>query len=275
MGSGTLASAGFKVDRAKEHLSSLKEAVKAFLDTAPYKIGTKREPHSRKLIYYMASLEPVPWRVSALAGDVLNNLRSALDHLAFQLFFAGTGKPGDSFKHVYFPIADDAAKFKAKSPRQVRGMGTVAMNAIGALEPYKGGKGHQFWLLHNLNNVDKHRLLIAAGSAFRSVNLGAHAMALHREFLSQLPDEMDPWVKEGGLPTLDAFFRPADRLCPLKVGDELLIDAPDAKPNEEIGFRFEIAISEPGIVDGEPIVETLRVFTQLVEGTLSSFIALV
>jgi len=52
-------------------------------------------------------------------------------------------------------------------------MGNAAINAIDTTEPYQGGKGHSLWVLHKLNNIDKHRLLITVGSAYRSFNVGA------------------------------------------------------------------------------------------------------
>ena len=47
-----------------------------------------------------------------------------------------------------------------------------AIDAIRALEPYKGGKGENLWVLHRLNNIDKHRLIVTVGSSFQSVDVG-------------------------------------------------------------------------------------------------------
>ena len=48
------------------------------------------------------------------------------------------------------------------------------------------------------------------------------------------------------MPIIDAFFRPADILFPLKWGGELFIDGRDAKVNERLQFRFNVALNEPG-----------------------------
>jgi hypothetical protein len=48
-----------------------------------------------------------------------------------------------------------------------------AVAAIDALKPYKGGND-VLWQLHELNNVDKHRLILTVGSAVRSTDLGDH-----------------------------------------------------------------------------------------------------
>src|SRR5438132_5583994 len=56
---------------------------------------------------------------------------------------------------------------KQPDPRQDATSGA----AIDALRPYKGGND-VLWQLHELNNVDKHRLILTVGSALRSTDLG-------------------------------------------------------------------------------------------------------
>jgi len=68
------------------------------------------------------------------------------------------------------------------------------------------------------------------------------------------------------LPAISAFFQPADVLFPLKEGDKLFIDAPDAEVNEQMQFRFNVALNEPGIIEGKPLLETVHQLTTLVEG---------
>src|SRR5205823_12088781 len=182
----------------------------------------------RKLIYYLASVEQPGDGIATTVGDVLQNLMSALDHLAYQLVCVGMGSDGP-FDHVYFPITDSVAEYEAQKRHKVRGMRPDAIRAIDAIKPYKGGNDI-LWRLYKLNNVDKHRLVIAVGSAFRSVNLGAHMQQM-----------MQKTVADKGitLPVLDLYVKPADRLFPLKVGDQLFIDAPDAEVNDKVQFVFE------------------------------------
>jgi hypothetical protein len=59
-------------------------------------------------------------------------------------------------------------------------------------------------------------------------------------------------------------------MCPLKPGDELFIDGPDAEPNDEMEFRFDVAFSEPGIPD-EPVAETLQKMAVDVENLIVTF----
>jgi hypothetical protein len=246
----------FKIERAIKHFGDLEAEIKFFFDAVPYAVGTKRNPDTRQLIYYMVRVRETPLAISMIVGDLLQNLRSTLDHLAYQLFLVGTGGgvPGD---HIYFPIADDLARYEASKLRRVQGMRPEAITAIDTVKPYKGGNDN-LWQLHKLNNIDKHRFLITVGSAFKSVNLAPHI----EKMMPHLPNIVVP----------DLYVQPADRLFPLKPGDELFVDAPDAEVIEKINFRFDVAFGEPEAdVNGAPLVEAVRGFLDLVDSITRQF----
>jgi hypothetical protein len=150
---------------------------------------------------------------------------------------------------------------------QIKGMHEDAIKAIDALKPYQGGND-TLWRLHKLNNVDKHRLLVTVGSQVRSMDLGAHISRLTQQ---AFPDLMQQAFPDQPIPLLSAFFRPADPQFPLETGDELFTDAPDAEPDEHIQFRFEVALSEPQVLEGEPVLEALHQMVDLVDNLLPAF----
>lgn len=41
--------------------------------------------------------------------------------------------------------------------------------------------------------------------------------------------------------------------------------------NAEMEFSFDVALGEPGIVDGEPLLETLHNMTDVVDGLVTEF----
>src|SRR4051794_7588458 len=96
-----------RIERAKGHVVELNAAVAAFLHSQPYEIGTKHNPITRQLIYYLTKVEATPASFSVILGDVLQNLRSALDHLFWLLTVANGKTPG---RDTYFPISDTSAK---------------------------------------------------------------------------------------------------------------------------------------------------------------------
>lgn len=249
-----------KIIRATERHRNLEQQARAFLDSNPYRVATRTDVATRRLIYFLESVRDVPVEISSLAGDVLQNLRSSLDHLAFELFMLGTqGKAGDG-KHVSFPIFDDATAYFNHAPGKMKGMLGDAIAAIDGTQPYQGGN-NVLWQIHRLNNIDKHRFLIAVGSAYQSVDVGAHM----QQMLSQLGPE---WA---GNQVPSVFLKPTDRMFPLKPGDELFLDAPDAIPNPKMQFRFEIAFGEKGIIEGESLVETLQNMINTVDSVIGGF----
>jgi hypothetical protein len=246
-----------KLERAKKHFDDLDAVVGNYLKSNPCVLDTKRDPETRKLIYYVDEIRPIPSEIAIIAGDMLFNLRSALDHLAMQFWLDGDGTGGGSVKSVYFPIFDSATAYCDGRNGKVAGMRPEAKKAIDAIEPYQGGKGHQLWLLHALNKTDKHRLLLAVGSAFRSMNIAPLLDRLHAD--------------QGiAIQTPDVFIIPADRMLPLKAGDELFIDAPDAEFNKDMQFTIEIAFGEPEVPKGHSIIKTLGEIGQFVDITINT-----
>ena len=113
-----------KISRARTLKDSLQKDIDSFFVSRPYKISTKVDPQSRRLIYYLTDVIDVPEDIALLTGDIIQNLRSSLDHLAYELFTKNLGSLADG-RHVYFPIADDLARYKD----QIRKMTWLKQNA--------------------------------------------------------------------------------------------------------------------------------------------------
>jgi hypothetical protein len=247
-----------KVDRAKKHIADLIGERQAFLQTDPYAVSTRRDPQSRRLIYYISKVRPVPIAFSTLAGEVVQNLRSSLDHLAYQLFLVGTkGQTTSGGQHIYFPIARDVTAFRKDCPNRTKGIRKDAVDVIRHVEPYGGGNGSDLWTLHSLNNIDKHRLFITVGGSFQSVSLAS-------------------LIRRGSAGPMQHFdapigLRPADKLCPLKLNDDLFIDLPDAEEDKELAFGLDIALKELDLIDGEPLIDTMQRLTKSVEEVIPKF----
>jgi hypothetical protein len=79
--------ATLKILRAKEHAAELNRQIGEFFAANPYKVAT----NTKKIIYYVSSVDPVPDAIPLIAGDAIQNLMSALDHLAYQLVCSDTG----------------------------------------------------------------------------------------------------------------------------------------------------------------------------------------
>ena len=151
-----------KIKRAKEHDAELQRQLRSFLDARPYKVGYKHDSATRKLIYYVTAVDSTPDCLPLIAGDVIQNLMSALDHLAYQIVCRDTSDNPPNPKWIYFPIADNLREYEAKKARKIQGAFGATIAAIDALKPYKDGND-SLWSLYRLNNIEKHRLLLQWG----------------------------------------------------------------------------------------------------------------
>ncbi len=256
-----------KIKRAKKHVLDLERQLRAFLCTNPYKVGTKRDAESRKLIYYVVSVEPIPECVPLIAGDAIQNLMSALDHLAYQIVCSDTGNKPPNPNWIYFPIADDPTKYEAKKRGKIEGARQETFDAIDALKPYKGGND-LLWALYRLNNIEKHRLLLTVGSQAAGIHAGQLMASLARRMNTFPAEAVDSFE------TMDVLIVPADKGFPLKEGFQLYIGAVDEEPNPKQQFTFEVALNEPGIIEGKPLLATLHQLTTLVDGIVTDLVPL-
>src|SRR3954449_6844604 len=93
-----------RLGRAEEHLDALREQVRSYLENRPYVPVVQNEaqlqrdlssgavarwaadpPGKAKISIMATEVRPVPSDVGLTAGDFIHNLRSALDHLAWQM----------------------------------------------------------------------------------------------------------------------------------------------------------------------------------------------
>jgi len=216
------------------------------------------------------------YAIPVVAGEAIQNMRSALDHLAWHLVEIGCAKQSITLnkterKQIGFPIIDTdiPAQYEASRKAKVKGMTQAAIDAIDATKPYKGGND-LLWRLNQLNNIDKHRLLITVGSAL------AHFVAprfirrgLARHIVEEKGIDVPPSIDLSAALNFNIIPDKEFRKCPLEVGDELVSGFDRIlDQDEEMNFTFDIVFNEPGVVECEPIlpmlVETLKYVNNLI-----------
>jgi hypothetical protein len=245
-----------KLGRAKRHYAELEATLEIFFATTPYKISTRRNDEG-KLVYYLSEVTEVPAELSLITGDVVQNLRSALDHLAYDLWVKEANSQGRGDK-IYFPIDKDQASYNKNKAGKVQGISRRSLAIIDSLSPYPGGND-VLWRIHTLNNHDKHRLLVTVGSSFQSFDVGAYMGASMRR-MANFPEGL-----RANLPDLSLFLKPADNLFPLTIGEELFIGSEDDEEDPKMQFRFSVLLNEPGVVEGEPVTDVLSAMIAEVE----------
>jgi len=163
-----------KSEWAKKHLRNLAAESLTLEHTAILTPDEKTGiPPNPLVIQWDKTIPTVPtisFDVVCLAGDVIHNLRAALDHLAQQLALVHTPTlSNDELRGVEFPIAVSSTKYESDKARKVKGVHPAAIKEIDRLKPYKDGDGEfsaLLWRLHALDNVDKHRALFTFGPEF-------------------------------------------------------------------------------------------------------------
>lgn len=157
-----------KLVRAEEHLCLLDQKVKEYFNRDPLEVVKKTDGEFVRAILHIRE-QPPPY-LGVIIGDYLHNMRSALDHLFWQLLnFPLPG--GIRANRLNFPIfIEEVAYLEAINSNGLsRCVSKDALAIIEGMQPYHGGDQanmHALWFIHELSNRDKHRMLhTTAGTA--------------------------------------------------------------------------------------------------------------
>jgi hypothetical protein len=155
-----LASARLKLIRATEHLDTVKSCCAAYTNRSSHEIVTHSD--SKKTVH--ATEIPSP-EISIYAGEVVYQIRSALDHLAFHLVNLNSAKirlPKNWHEKCEFPLwlrRPESTAFNCFN-RILPGITVNSFTFVESVQPYQGrGIGNALKLLAILSNIDKHRHL--------------------------------------------------------------------------------------------------------------------
>lgn len=167
-----------KLNRAHDQLKSLHAEIDAFFKTKPYRIETQVNPDAREIFGILrrnGRHGTIPPMWSVFIGEIIHNVRSALDHMIWQMVkFEQAGRPSTSTQ-LKFPIFDTEAGFDSRCDDILAGASGDAKALIKKLQPFYTGEGHAspLWHLHALSNWDKHRNIPLAIASRRSTSVQA------------------------------------------------------------------------------------------------------
>jgi len=202
-----LNSARERLKRADENIRQLNTEIANFLAPLPVitfdveqgkAVLTEQHSKSFEELKEFIKGQTVSPRFSVLAGEIIHHLRSAFDHLTWQLTSAEfQAKPAAS--KVEFPVFHKRPKLcsitKDKMSsycRKVEGIASPsALARIDGLQPYirDNPKRHPLWLIHDMDRIDKHRELVLA-IYIMSVNISADTQLVGVG--RQMPWELKP-----------------------------------------------------------------------------------
>jgi len=150
-----------RVNRASEHLLDLKQRINILLQE-----DFKRATKETQFIRLERGASPVPFLVfsftpklppaicSIIVGEIIYNLRAALDYLVYELACFDSKQ---DVKRTQFPIERSEKAFERRKGKYLRGVSPEHVAAIKRLQPFNGCD----WTkrLNAISNPDKHRKL--------------------------------------------------------------------------------------------------------------------
>lgn len=164
-----------KLDRAEQHLNMLNSQIGDFFQRAPYFVSYERKPDGSEHIFRIHSKETPPLAFGLLIGDCLQNMRTALDHLAWQLaILSGKSSPDT---RTAFPICATKEAFEGgRTKPKLKDLSAEYRAVIKRLQPFRIGRearDHWLWHLNELARIDRHRVLHIVGGIQSEADLSA------------------------------------------------------------------------------------------------------
>jgi hypothetical protein len=247
MAKGSLDGIRLKLDRAQKHLDEI-TGMLSLIKQGECRTVFEHDQNLDLLVQRIhITPKPKP-ELSVAVGDFLFAVRSALDHLVWQLVIQNGKTPTP--KNM-FPITSSNIFYEAaiNDRKRLRDVHATACALIEKLQPYYGGN-EPLERLDALHNVDKHRTLnlttVVADNAALSFTRGG--VSVLNMFIS---DELRDGTILGdiGIPINDPEFikefPTAGKLANVEVKGQaslfVAFDEPDADSLED--FRVELTLS--------------------------------
>lgn len=157
-----LSDAATRISRAGRLWNELVDVIKPWLDSGGIVVQLHPDPDLAQDIWYIAKVSEPEQSIEVLCADILGNLRSALDMIAWQIYLQGGGdSDSKAGKGIYFPIVEDSTKWEKELKSKAPTAWPEAVDALLASQPFAQPEEARSALpvLHGMNNPDKHRQL--------------------------------------------------------------------------------------------------------------------
>jgi hypothetical protein len=230
-----------KIKRANKHIFDLNKLLTEFVASDFYRVSTEFNPNTGKH-GIKVELKPMSDETALFVGDAIHNLRSALDFMVCEIVGITDNR------EIKFPFCGKRSELEGtvnKGPIQAAGS-IICDLIINTIKPYRGGND-LLYALHDLDIIDKHRLLLPVISVLSISNVRAkddHGGIFHFDVI------MDDRGPHGG------YGFPITG--PYKITIE-----------NHGNPAFNIGLSN-GPLGGEPLIPTLHQLSQLVSGIVQA-----
>jgi hypothetical protein len=163
------AGARLKVARADVHIAAMLQAVEE-LDLVPHHPTVEGDGTLTAMHTWTVQLPIPPSDISLIVGDAVHNLRSSLDLMMSAVMLLRAGRSAGA----KFPFAEDMSKLKVILRKDHDKAGQDIGGLIRSYAPVKIQGNKLLRALHDLDIIDKHRIIISTLSIINSG--GIHLM---------------------------------------------------------------------------------------------------
>ncbi|WP_241473775.1 hypothetical protein [Mycolicibacterium neoaurum] len=269
-----------RLDRAKEQEQKLKEAFNEWVSSEAIQIIGERDPEFARYGYFVVMHKEPKENLALLAGELFNNLRAALDYVAFQIFLAASGDPDSKqAKSVAFPIVTDADRWQKTLRQNVPGVWEAAAERLQWCQPFVQFSPNTNALpaLQGVGATDKHRDLVLYAMGVQGVGGIAPELKDGQSLIMMMP-QPGPIVQLEQPGTLSLVYvryamEGEDEGKPLKIADEVLVPWSDIKelkppPPPAVHFGFRANDGSDVSIDAVPslisyVEQAIRLFDDL------------
>jgi hypothetical protein len=192
-----------KLDRAKVHIDAIRAKTERFVERDPPPFGFRVEQRELsdgvvKYTLFAIVREQPPRDFAPMIGDALHNIRSALDHLVYEL------APSDVRDSVntQFPIYKDEAAYRQRGEKKIPGIVGDERTLIERVQPWHASprrpEADPLEILRTLSNRDKHRLLVPviAAVSWKDTWVESDNASVNFAWIARAPVEHDAKIVE-------------------------------------------------------------------------------
>jgi hypothetical protein len=163
LGPDSFYSAKLRIGRAQEHLEDLEAKIDSFLAEKPYARVVDPDPDGIHEIYKIRLTKPLPFRWRILATEIIEHLRSSLDHAVWASAYLNTGSLTEL---NVFPFSSDPIKFENRMKGLCKEVPSAVQALVRAFKPYPGGN-NDLCILNEMSGASKHVLVAFVACATR------------------------------------------------------------------------------------------------------------
>ena len=238
-----------KFERADNRLKEFEQDVGSAATENVYGITSEDDPITGEYVVRALLPHDLFLQYSVTAGEIIHQLRSSLGHLVWQLIIANGGSHKEGI--TGFPAFHDEAMYKNRGLQIIAGVSGSDAKIIEESHPFHSNDymAHPLYVLNQLWNLDKHRLLIVAGVALR----GYSALYIYPSGRTErVVKDIDPGLAKDGA-ELFRFRHPSD-----------------FGPNVRIAevFAWTLIFSQTGPATGQSALELLSRLRNFVDGII-------